>query len=101
MSIKDNHSRWVTFDTGDELGDEIDKLMVMIGKLEEEILEVMQGGIKIMKDKTVEENTEVTTEMKVTAEVEIGTGLERGHFLETLVMIEIIGVRAIVGPDQD
>ena len=33
MSIKDNHSRRVTFNTGDELGDKIDKLMVMIGKL--------------------------------------------------------------------
>ena len=33
MSIKDNHSRWATFDTGDELGDKIDKLTVMIEKL--------------------------------------------------------------------
>ena len=33
MSIKDNHNRRVTFDTGDELGDKIDKLTVMIGKL--------------------------------------------------------------------
>ena len=33
MSIKDNHSRKVTFDTGDELGDKIDKLAVMIAKL--------------------------------------------------------------------
>ena len=33
MSIKDNHSRRVTFDTGDKLGDKIDKLTVMIGKL--------------------------------------------------------------------
>ena len=33
MSIKDNYSRRVTFDTGDELGDKIDKLIVMIGKL--------------------------------------------------------------------
>ena len=33
MSIKDNHSRRVTFDTGDELGDKIDKFTVMIGKL--------------------------------------------------------------------
>ena len=40
------------------------------------------------------------TEMKVIAEVEIGTGLEKGHFLETLVMIETIGVQAIVGPGQ-
>ena len=39
--------------------------------------------------------------MKVTAEVEIGTGLEKGHLLETLVMIEIIGVQATVVPGQD
>ena len=54
-----------------------------------------------MKDKTVEESTEVTTEMKVIAEVEIGTGIEKGHFLEILVMIETIGVQAIVGSGQD
>ena len=33
MSMKDNHSRRVTFDTEDDLGDKIDKLMIMIGKL--------------------------------------------------------------------
>ena len=33
MSIKDNHSRMVTFDTGDDLGDKIDKLTVILGKL--------------------------------------------------------------------
>ena len=33
MSIKDNHSRRVSFDTKEELGNEIDKLAVMIGKL--------------------------------------------------------------------
>ena len=33
MNIKDNHSRRVSFDTREELGDKIDKLMVMIGKL--------------------------------------------------------------------
>ena len=32
ISIKDNHCRRVTFDTGDELGEKIDKLTVMIGK---------------------------------------------------------------------
>ena len=32
ISIKDNHSRRVTFDTRDELGDKRDKLTVMIGK---------------------------------------------------------------------
>ena len=33
MSIRDNQSRRVIFDTGDELGDKIDKLIVIIGKL--------------------------------------------------------------------
>ena len=48
-----------------------------------------------MKDKTVEEGIEIITEMKVMA------GLEEGHFLETLVVIEIIGVQATVHPGQD
>ena len=54
-----------------------------------------------MKDQTVERSTEIITEMKVMAEVEIGTGLEKGHFLENLVMIETMGVQALVGPGQD
>ena len=33
MSIKDSHSRKVLFDKREELGDKIDKLAVMIGKL--------------------------------------------------------------------
>ena len=33
MSIKDSHSRKVSFDTREELGGKIDKLAVMIGKL--------------------------------------------------------------------
>ena len=33
MSIKDSHSRKVSFDTREELGDKIGKLAVMIGKL--------------------------------------------------------------------
>ena len=33
MNIKDNYNRRVTFDTRVELGDKIDKLTVMIGKL--------------------------------------------------------------------
>ena len=33
MSIKDSHSRRVFFDTKEELGDKIDKLAVMMGKL--------------------------------------------------------------------
>ena len=33
MSIREGHSRRVSFDTKEELGDKIDKLAVMIGKL--------------------------------------------------------------------
>ena len=67
----------------------------------EEILEVMQECIKTLKDKTVEESTEMIIKINVMAEAEIGTGLEKGHFLETLVVIETIGAQAPVGPGQD
>ena len=33
MSIRDNHNRKVSFNTKEKLGDKIDKLAVMIGKL--------------------------------------------------------------------
>ena len=33
MTIRDSHNRKVSFDTREELGDKIDKLAVMIGKL--------------------------------------------------------------------
>ena len=33
MSIRDGYQRTVSFDTKEELGDKIDKLAVMIGKL--------------------------------------------------------------------
>ena len=54
-----------------------------------------------MNDKTVEQSTEIITETRAMAEVEIKTGLEKGNFLETLVMIETIGVQATLGPCQD
>ena len=85
-----------------ETGDSIEKIEVDQGmtKIIENI-EVIQEHIKIMKDKTVEESTEIFKEIKVIAEVEIGAGLEKDCFLETLVMIETKGVQGIVGPDQD
>ena len=39
MSIRDNHIRSVTFDTKEELGNKIDKLTVMIGKLAARIMD--------------------------------------------------------------
>ena len=86
--------------TGDRIG-RIEGNPGMNKIIGEEILEAIQGCIKTLKDKTVEESIEIIIKMKVMAEVEIGTGLEKGHFLETLVAIETIGVQAIVGLDQD
>ena len=54
-----------------------------------------------MKDKIIEESTEITIEMKVMVEVEIGTGLEKDHFLETLVIEKMKGMQVIAGTDQD
>ena len=74
-----------------EIGDSIERteadqgIYKIIG---EEMLEEMQGHIKTLKDKTVEESIEIITEMIVMAEIETGTSLEKGHFLEGLVMIE-------------
>ena len=98
-------SKIIKIDTGQivETGDSIDKIKVDQGMnkiKEEEILEVMQEHIKILKDKIVENSTEIIMEMKIMAEVEIGTGLEKDHFLETLVTEETIGVH-IEGPDQN
>ena len=33
MSIRDGHNRKVSFDTKEELGDKIDRLAIMIGKI--------------------------------------------------------------------
>ena len=98
-------SQVIKIDTGQivETGNSIDKIEVDQGmnKFIEEILEVMQEHIKILKDKIVEESTEIIVEMRVIAEVEIGTGLKKDHLLETLVTDEIIGVQVTIGPDQD
>ena len=96
-------SKVIKIDTGKivETGDSIDKIEVNQGMnkiIEEEIFEVMQKHIKILKDKIVEESTEIITEMKVMAEVEIGTGVENDHFLENIVTEETIGVQVIVDP---
>ena len=83
-----------------ETGDSTDKIEVDQGKnkiIEKEILGVTQEHIKILKDKIVEESTEMIIKM-IMVEVEIGIGLEKDNFLETLVKEE---VQVIVGPDQD
>ena len=66
-------SEVIRIDIGEivETGYSIDKVEVDQGMkkiIEDKILEVMKGCIKILKDKTVEESTEMITEMKVIAE---------------------------------
>ena len=99
-------SEIIKIDTGQivETGDSIDKMEVdqsMDKIIEEEVLKVTQECIKILKDKIVEESTEIIIEMKVMVEVDIGTVLEKDNFPETLVTEKMIEVPVIVGPDQD
>ena len=48
----------------------------------------MQGHIKLLQDRIVEENTEVTIGIKITAEREVGVGLEKDHSQGTILIIE-------------
>ena len=60
MSIKDSHSRKVSFNRREELGDKIDKLAVMIGKLPPEIGDQVDNlNHKFTKAK-IEDKTEAT-----------------------------------------
>ena len=55
--------------------------------LGEEILEVMQEHIKILKDRIVGENIEEIIGMQIIAEKEVGVGLGKDHF-QAILMIE-------------
>ena len=56
----------------------------------EEILEAMQDCIKILEDRIVEKNIEVTIGMKIIAEKEVEVGLEKDHFQGMVVIKGII-----------
>ena len=67
----------------------IDKIEVDLGMntfIEEKILEAMQEHNKILGDRTIKENTEITIGLKITVEIEVGIGLERDHFQEVLII---------------
>ena len=69
---------------------------------EEEILEAILDHIRISEDRIAEENTDVIIGMTVTVEIEVGVNLEKGHFQETIAIIEgMIEVQAIVDQGQD
>ena len=67
----------------------MDKIEVDLGMnkiIGEEILEEMQEYTKILGDRTVEENTEITIGIKITVEKEVGIGLEKDHFQGMLII---------------
>ena len=61
MTIIDSHSRKVSFDAREELGDKIDKLTVMIGKLELETADQSDNLNHKFTKVEVEDKIEVTT----------------------------------------
>ena len=82
MSIKDNHSRRVIFDTGDEIGDKIDKLTVMIGKLSARDREsCRQFKPKIYQKRRREQNEVILDVIMIskTTKVDIGQIVETGE----------------------
>ena len=48
--------------------------------------EEMQEHTKILGDRIVEKNTEITTGMKIAVEIKVGIGLEKDHFQEMLII---------------
>ena len=54
-----------------------------------------------MRDRTVEENIKITTEMTVIPDIEVGINLGKGQYPEALIIEEMIGVKVTVGLDKD
>ena len=69
MSIRDGHNRKVLFDTKEELGDKIDKLVVMIGKSAQEIV----GQVDSSNHKFIKAEVEVKTEITTGGTIRTGT----------------------------
>ena len=63
---------WINIDK--TLGEDPD----MTAIIEMETLEAMWDSIKILRDRTVEENIKITTEMTVIPEIEVGVNLGKG-----------------------
>ena len=81
-----------------ETEDNTDKTKVGLGMSKILGEGILEETLEIMVEKTVEENTETAIEMTVM--IEAGTGLEKGHFPESMAIIEL-EVQAKVDPDQD
>ena len=69
MSIRDGHHRKVSFDTREELGDKINKLAVMIGKLATRDGEQIDNS----NPKSIRVEVEVKTEITIRETIKTGT----------------------------
>ena len=69
MSIRNSHNRNVSFGIRDELGDKIDKLAVMLGKLPQEIVEHIDNS----NHKSIKVEVEVKMEIKIREMIRTGT----------------------------
>ena len=92
MSIRDSHNRKVSFDTREELGDKIDKLAVMIGKLATRDV----GQTDNLNHKFTKVEAEDKTEVTMTDTIMISKAIktDMGQILETEDNID----RTEVGP---
>ena len=89
MSIREDHRRRVSFDTREELGNKIDKLAVMIGKLATRA----SGTNRQFKPKTHQSRgNEVRTGVTVSETITIGTDRMTDQIAETEVGTDKIEV---------
>ena len=73
MSIREGAGRRVAFDTREELGDKIDKLMVMIGKLAGKSILIGIVHLNHKYTKVEDLHLQVRIEVTVREVIEIGT----------------------------
>ena len=78
MSIRDGHHRKVSFDTNEELGDKIDKLVVVIGKLAKR-----DSRTDSSNHKSIRVDVEVRRGITIREIIRIGTNLITDQIAET------------------
>ena len=78
---------------------EVDQGMNQI--IGEEVSGTMQGNIKILEDRIVEENIEAIIGMKITVERKVGVDLEKDHFQGIIIIEGMIEAQVISDQSSD
>ena len=94
MNVRDGTERRVSFNTRDELGNKIDKIVGPDRTIETAILE---ETLEDMVDKIIEEDIEM---IDIMITIKAGIDQEKEHLQETIVVAEI-KVQVTVDQDQD